>query len=197
MAKRIEIDTTDTDKQEADAAANEAAMAADSSGAPTAGTVQMPAMTFDQLLALVQAGRMSASEIAEISATAAAKAKKPENIVHPGKSVYSYPEGEVAHPKPFLKCRMYFASSPMERVTMTPAEVEAANSLTPGHYRVTKMDGSTAVIEIRGQVNSNQELDRLWILFPEGDTDKNLYPGLSILGPMCSDANRVRAMAGA
>lgn len=189
MARKIvDIETSELDKQEAQAEAAEQALAADKTGAPTV------ALTFEQLKELVQAGRMSGEEIAQIAGAAASKAKRPENDPPPYKSVYSTPAGERDAPKPMLKCRMYFGSSPIERQTCTPAELEALNRVTPGIYRIAKMDGSHMNVEVRGQLNSNHQLDRLWILLPEGDPEKNLYPPLESFAAQCVDRNRVEVV---
>jgi hypothetical protein len=90
---------------------------------------------------------------------------------------------------------MYFGSapigSPKEVTTLTHAEIEALNGVTPGHYRIRKMDGSQAVVEVKGQMNSNRKLDRLWIILPEGDENKNLYPPLAEFARQCVDSQRV------
>jgi len=191
MGKRVEIDTTDLDRQEAEADATAAALEADRTGAPTV------ALTFEQLKELVQAGRMSGEEIALIAGAAATKAKRPENDPAPGISVYSTPKGERDDPKGSLKCRMYFGGAPLERATLTPAEIAALNTLTPGAYRITKMDGSAATIEVKGQINANHQIDRLWILLPQGESPeaKLMYPPITSLASQCVDANRIAVVA--
>ena len=64
------------------------------------------ALTYDQLKGLIEAGRqqITPADIADIAATAAVKAKMPENKQHPHKSVYSHPEGDLARPRANLKC---------------------------------------------------------------------------------------------
>lgn len=160
------------------------------------------ALTFDQLkelLAEAKGSSISPTELAQIAASAAAegaaKAKMPENKQAPMVSAFN-PLGERDHPRPALRCWMYFGSapigSPRENHTLTVEEIIALNAVMPGHYRITKMDGSQAVIEVRGQMNSNRELERLWILLPEGDEQRNLYPRLADFAAQCVDANRVQ-----
>ena len=183
------------EQYEAEADAAEAALEADTSVAPTPPMVYL---TFEQMKELFKAAQpaISPEQIADISANAAAKAKMPENKQSPGISVYSYPEGELKRPKPKLKCRMYFGSYPIEAVTCTPTEIESLNRMTPGAYRVQKTDGAYSVVEVRGQINANHEIERLWILTPAEDEGKNNYgPTLSYLVDQLTDANRVATVA--
>jgi hypothetical protein len=186
-------------EQAADEAA--AALDADESVAPMpVGQPMTPAgalagLTFEQIKELflaAQGSRISNAEIADIAANAAAKAKMPENKTSPQISVFSHPEGERDRPKAKLKCRMYFGSAPIEAQTCTPAEIDALNKLTPGAYRVTKTDGAKVVVDITGQVNANRQVERLWIVIPKDDENKNGYgPSLCYLADQCCDENRV------
>ena len=157
-------------EQAADAAA--AALEADESVAPVAvpATQVMAGLTFEQMKELfiaAQGSRVSDTQIAEIAANAAAKAK--------------------------LKCRMYFGSAPIESQTCTPTEIDSLNRLTPGAYRVTKTDGARTVVDVTGQVNANRQIERLWIVIPKDDENKNGYgPNLSYLADQCVDENRVQ-----
>ena len=183
-------------EQAADAAA--AALEADESVAPVAvpATQVMAGLTFEQMKELfiaAQGSRVSDTQIAEIAANAAAKAKMPENKTSPQISVFSHPEGERDHPKAKLKCRMYFGSAPIESQTCTPTEIDSLNRLTPGAYRVTKTDGARTVVDVTGQVNANRQIERLWIVIPKDDENKNGYgPNLSYLADQCVDENRVQ-----
>lgn len=156
------------------------------------------ALTFEQLKELIAVGKADAitpDQIADIAANAAAKAKMPENKTHPGKSVFSHPEGEAVHPKERLKCRMYIGEAPIEWSTVKPAEVASLNNMSPGFYRVEKTDGSSAVVEVRGQVNANQQIERMWIVIPKDDPEKNAYgPNLSYLVDQFTNANRVQVV---
>jgi hypothetical protein len=158
------------------------------------------ALTFEQLKELIEAGRsdtmLSAVQIADIAANAAAKAKMPENKQHPGISVFSHPEGELARPKPQLKCRMFIGGAPIERSTCDPQEIESLNKIAPGHYRVEATNGSTSVIEVKGQVNSNREIERLWIVIPAEDPNRDHFgKRLWMLTDQFIDANRVQTVA--
>ena len=67
---------------------------------------------------------------------------QPENIHHPGISAFSYPEGDQAHPKPDLQCKIFWVGYDLRPETLTPQEIDLLNRLTPGEYRVTKSDGT-------------------------------------------------------
>lgn len=55
------------------------------------------------------------------------KALRPENDRHPGKSAFSYPEGDVARPKPALRRKTFFNGIKEEEDALSPAEIELYN----------------------------------------------------------------------
>jgi hypothetical protein len=158
------------------------------------------ALTFEQLKELMAAAApaptapISAADLA--AAVAAGVDKwKPHEIRRPEqKSVYN-PDGERDHPKPKLQFHVYEGSYPLgdpsDNRTLTKAEVEALNSLRPGFYQVEMFDQSIAVVEIRAQLNAAQEIERLWVIFPEGK-DKNGYGSWPRIASYCTPARRVR-----
>ncbi len=148
-------------------------------------------LTFEQLKELLAAGQLSPQQMADIAAEAAAKQKKPENPTHPGKSVYSHIEGERDHPKVKLKCEMFIGSCPIEWATITPSEVEALNNMMPGYYTVTTADDAKKTLEVRGQMDANQRLERMWILINPEDPDKGNYGTLTRLARQLTSENRV------
>jgi hypothetical protein len=154
------------------------------------------ALTCEQMKELLGTREgVSATDLAKAVAEGAAKAGKPENAVHPGISVYSHPEGEVARPKDKLKCRMFIGGGPLEEGTLTPAEIDALNLVTPGFYRIKKSDDSETILEVRGQVNANKEIEKLWIVIHPEDPDKNGFGTLTKLVRQFTDANRVQPVA--
>lgn len=54
---------------------------------------------------------------------------RPENTEHPGISVFSHPEGELARPKAQLKCPFTWCGADETWETLTPDEVEWRNRL--------------------------------------------------------------------
>jgi len=156
-------------------------------------------LTFDELKELLaqNASPLAATQMAEIAAQAAAKTHRPENEAAPLQSTLN-PDGERDQPRPKLRATVYFGSAPVgtpnDNTQLTADEITAINLITPGYYSIAKMDGSKAVVEVKGQVNANRDLERLWILLPEGDEAKNLYPPLVHFAQQCSDKNRVSAV---
>jgi hypothetical protein len=160
-------------------------------------------LTFEQLKELLAEAKGTTLDVAEIAKAVAegtAKAQIPEDKNPPRISAFN-PLGERDHPRPKLKCWFYFGSapigSPKENHTLTRAEIDALNGMTPGHFRITKMDQSTVVVEVRGQVDANRNIERLWLVLPEGDDQKNLYPPLADFAAQCSEANRVQPVLAA
>ena len=49
------------------------------------------------------------------------------NAQHPGKSAFSYPEGDVARPKPDLRYRTFVAHQRINKDELTPVELELLN----------------------------------------------------------------------
>lgn len=61
---------------------------------------------------------------------------RPENVVHPGISSFSYPQGDLARPKPILKDangnprETIFCGARQLESTLTPAEIDGFNAIT-------------------------------------------------------------------
>lgn len=55
------------------------------------------------------------------------KAMRPENETHPGISAFSYPEGDVARPRPTLRRPTYFAGGVQREDSLTPLEIDLFN----------------------------------------------------------------------
>lgn len=155
------------------------------------------ALSFEQLKELLgtRSEGLNQADLVKAVAEGAAKARKPENPVHPGISVFSHPEGEEANPKAKLKCRMFIGGGPIEQGTVTPTEIAALNAMTPGFYRIKRADESETVIEVRGQVNANKELERLWIVINSEDPDRNGFGTLTRMVTQFTEANRVQTVA--
>lgn len=152
--------------------------------------------TPDQIVSLASSTASSGGITAEGLADAmkAAREKIPENIKAPLISDAN-PLGERDHPRPLLKCAMYFGGALIGNTKinagLTLDEIDSLNQVTPGHYRITKTDGSRQVIEVAGRVNSNLETELLRFVLPEGDQTKNNYPGQAELARQCRSENRV------
>jgi len=104
----------------------------------------------------------------------------PENIDHPGIGIYSYPEGDLAHPKPALQCKIYWVGYELRTDTLTPTEIELLNRLKPGEFRVTKADGTGIPFRVSAKhsdkldANGRPTLEELSVWFPcKGDARQN------------------------
>lgn len=90
----------------------------------------------------------------------------PENKQSPGISAFSYPEGDLARPKPHLKCPMFWVGFPEIEETLLPEEIEALNSLQSGSYFVTKANGNRIPFTVTEKRTLNGKLEELDIRFP-------------------------------
>lgn len=177
------------------------AKAQDQTAPEAATTVALSFKQLKELLAEARGSTMDPAAIAAVAAKAAAEAAaagvqqwKPHEIRRPEQRSAYNPEGERDHPKPRLKFHVYEGSYPLgdpsDNRTLTKAEIEALNSLTPGFFRVEMFDGTDAIVEIRAQMNARQEIERLWVLLPEGK-DKNGYGSWVRIAGYCTEARRV------
>lgn len=117
-----------------------------------------------------------------------------ENTEHPGISVYSYPEGEQARPKPPLKCKMYWVGYEFNTATLKPSEVDLLNRLQPGEFRVTKADGTGIPFRVEAKrsdaldAQGRPALEALSITFPcKGDARQNHLSMTSYLQQVLGD----------
>jgi hypothetical protein len=95
---------------------------------------------------------------------------RPENAEHPGISAYSYPEGELARPKPDLKCRFIWCGQEESKDQLTPEEIELRNQLVPGNYHVTKANGVRIKFTVSAKHTDGGVLEELNVWFPcKGD----------------------------
>lgn len=118
---------------------------------------------------------------AQFEAEAYRRLEKHENEVHPHISVYSNPLGDIADPKPALKCKMAWVGYELDVSTLTAAEVDLLNRSEPGEYAFTKTDGTRETLTITPQRGPAGNLTRLDFYFPcRGDNRMNL-PGMVAL----------------
>lgn len=129
--------------------------------------------TSDGSIALIE--RMLAQQEQLVNKT------RPENPQSPGISVYSYPEGDLARPKPELRCKMTWVGYELVTDTLTPREVELLNQLQPGEFRVTKADGTRIPFKVSAKFSDQYDestgrfkVERQDISFPcKGDHRQN------------------------
>jgi len=118
----------------------------------------------------------------------------PENKFAPDVSDFN-PLGERAHPRPALKCEMFYGSIdpktkavsrtyPLLQEDLTAAEIVALNTLEPQNTHITLHDGATIKFAIVPEHDpATDELRRLILCVPQsvigkGSALKNMLPGL-------------------
>lgn len=121
-------------------------------------------------------------EVSQISATSMRKALKPENPQAPDISVYSYPEGELAKPRPKLRCDITWGGAPLRDLahTLTAREIDLLNQIEPGVYRVTRTDGQTVELAVTGTRGATGAWETLTAVFPVTRQDKDFIPPLPV-----------------
>lgn len=117
------------------------------------------------------------TETGKISAEAAQKARWPENASHPHISVYSYPEGDIVHPKPKLVRDTFFCGVREEEDRLTPGEIDAYNAIdTP---REIRGGAWRAVIKKSKAVGGKETLE---IYVPKDTVDQRMMlPSLHLI----------------
>ncbi len=129
----------------------------------------------DALRALKGSDDETLQKRAQYEAEAHARLTHRENEHHPGKSVYSYPEGDVARPKPALKCKMYQCGYDLSPDTITPEEIDLLNQLTIGAFTFKRTDGSEEKLTVTGELDPQGQPTRLLINYPcKGELRHNL-----------------------
>lgn len=106
-------------------------------------------------------------------AAANKKVMRPENESHPAKSVYSYPEGDVARPRPELRCRTFWLAEELDNKSVTTAkELELLNQIQPGRYICHRPDGTPMTVDVKVELSDTLtgKWERLtvWFKAPDG-----------------------------
>lgn len=118
---------------------------------------------------------------AQYQAEAYARLEKKENTEHPQISVFSYPEGNVARPKPHLTCKTFWINNEESEDVLTPEEILLMNETPPGDYRFARLGDEpptkSGQLAVKGEVGNNGALSKKSFLF-ECDRDAvKLLPG--------------------
>ena len=96
----------------------------------------------------------------------AENARPKENPNSPGVSVLN-PLGERDHPRADFRCkRVFWAGHRLNKFGLTANEIELINRIQPGHYRVTKADGSTIPFDVLAKHDLAGRLEQLMFQFP-------------------------------
>ena len=117
------------------------------------------------------------------------KARPRENPQYPGISGLN-PLGELAHPRPELRCKMFWVGYRLNKDMLTHEEIDLLNKVTPGEYRVTKSDGTMVPFTVDGKQDLAGRLERLTFHFPCKNTDDrmNHMPMISYLREAMGEA---------
>ena len=118
----------------------------------------------------------------------------PENVEHPGISVYSHPEGDRVHPKEDLHCKMFWIGYELNTDTLRPDEIALLNRVQPGEFRVTKADGTCIPFRITAKQSDKlgedgrPTVEQLSMWFPcKGDQRDNHLSMTSYLQQVLGD----------
>lgn len=174
-------------------------------------TPATPAATFSpeqfaQLIALLgkqQSGggidKDDLRDVLESSQKGFMKAMRPENETHPGKSHFSYPQGDVERPRPKIPWPTFMWNGyPQhkfpEELTWYELEIITGQrsvpdgnggwvlerfspGLQPGVYDCSMKDGrTTQKVEVKGTTNGNGDIEKLEVLFPVTRETKDQIP---------------------
>jgi hypothetical protein len=123
------------------------------------------------------------AETQKTAANAMQKALKPENETHPHISVFSYPEGDIAHPKGDLPFQFFYNAYPCHKFPETEhwREWELMKQVKPGEFTVVRKDGSVMGVSVKGEYDANQTLTKVSVEFPVSREEKWLVPPKSVV----------------
>jgi hypothetical protein len=103
--------------------------------------------TFEQIRGIYEAQRNARVDErrndAQIAADATAKAHhalQKHEEEHPAKSAYSYPEGDVARPRPDFECPTFWVAEELGKDLTSAEEIELLNQVKAGRYVATRAD---------------------------------------------------------
>jgi hypothetical protein len=136
-------------------------------------------------LAVMQASQRvsAAADVQTATAKAMQKAMKPENDTHPGISDFSYPEGDVARPRPMPPFEFWMNGYPCTKFPETQhwRELELMCEVRPGNYTVMRKDFSTMKVDVVGSVDAGGNLTRVDVNFPITREERGHVPPMTVL----------------
>lgn len=121
------------------------------------------------------------TNVTQAQALAYERAANPSNKSHPGISVFSYPEGDVANPRPPFKCRMFWVGYELDYDTTEAEHIELLNQIAPGSYTFRRTDGSTDTLVVKGQFDALGGLGRLLFEFEVKERRNTLPSAIAML----------------
>lgn len=127
--------------------------------------------------------REDLKDILDANAKGVQKALKPENDTHPGISALSYPEGDVARPRPVLPCEFWWNGYPVHMFPETQhyRELELMCQVQPGEYTVLRKDGSKMAVTVKPERDADGKVTKLSVEFPVSREEKWLVPPMAVV----------------
>jgi hypothetical protein len=111
--------------------------------------------TFDQIHSIYAAQRSARQDErkndAQVVADASAKAHhalEKHEEEHKGISAYSYPEGDIARPRPDFECKTIWVAEELTHDLTSAEEIELLNQVKPGRYIATRADNSKMLVTV-------------------------------------------------
>lgn len=158
--------------------------------------LQQDGFSFEEILAICTsaARREDADKQADADrqAKATKRALRPENEAAPGKSVYSYPEGDLARPRPAFACRTFWVGALMGPDISTAREIELLNAVPAGRYSCSKSDGSRVAVTVRVATDEEGRPTQKEFWFPTKDEHRhNQRSQVAMLEEMLEQAQAV------
>jgi LytS/YehU family sensor histidine kinase len=148
--------------------------------------------TVDEQVALME-------KQAEITAKAHAKLARPENVVHPGISVYSRPGGERDNPKgpcPYKTIR--WGGTVDHWDLMTAEECDLFGELAAGSFFCTRPDGTRFKVDVILEKNAaTGKVESLNVSFPTyGKLKDGLSSKVAMLKELIAQSRSTASLAG-
>jgi hypothetical protein len=105
-----------------------------------------------------------------------------DDVNYPRHSVYAYPEGDKARPRPLFKCRIFWNGFDQDWDVTTADEIEMLNQVEPGEYTFRRVDGRTLEkLTVVGERNAAGNLSKLEFSFPVKENRDTLPSMASML----------------
>lgn len=138
-------------------------------------------------------GEIMSPIVKEVGATVH-QARWPENVTHPHISVFSYPEGDIARPKPKLARPTWFNGVREEEDRLTPSEIDGYNALKQplssrggawrAEIKLPKAMGGTEELYVwvpAASVDQRMQLPSLLLIQHELNTGQNTEDVLDLI----------------
>jgi hypothetical protein len=90
------------------------------------------------------------------------------------------PLGERDHPRPELKCKMFWVGFRLTKDGLTREEIDLLNTIKAGIYRVTKADGKQIPFTVAATQDAGGKLEKMTFHFPcKSVEDRNNHLAMS------------------